>query len=222
MKLLLIEDSTSLAFAIKQQLKEVFITDIAATGEDGLLSVEHQTYDLIIIDLGLPDTNGIALCQTMRAKQIQIPILILTAKLDTTSKVDALNAGADDYLTKPFSVSELIARIRVLLRRTEGVVRSNLLTVGPLIVDVGKRTVHREGVDIVLRRKEFNILEFLLRNKGKVITRDMLISHIWGEDLDTYSNTIDVHINYLREKIDKPFEKKLIQTIHGYGYTIRE
>lgn len=220
MRILIIEDDTSIATAIKQRFKGTYVVDSAATGERGLHLAEVCDYDLILLDLGLPDTHGTDLCKKLRSHQIDTPILILTAESDTRDKVSALDAGADDYLTKPFNFSELAARIRALLRRTSDLTRNNLLTAEDLTLDPVRRLVIRGDQVIRLRRKEFNILEYLLRNKGKVIKRQMILEHAWDDDSKSLSNIVDVHVKYLRDRIDKPFERPLIRTIHGIGYKI--
>jgi len=218
MRILLIEDEKETAAAIKKGLSNHFIVEVAATGEKGEYCAQVNTYDLLIIDWLLPDINGITICEYLRKAEIKTPILMLTANHEIEKKVMALDAGADDYLTKPFHLDELLARIQALLRRQTTENSSNLLTVDDLTLDLSRRVVTREGKIILLRRKELYLLEYLMRNYSRVVTRDMILDHIWDSTTDSLTNIVDVHIKYLRDKIDKPFKKKFIKTIHGLGY----
>ncbi len=222
MKILLIEDNRSVASSVRSLLKMNYLVDIAFTGEEGKEEALTNIYDLIICDVLLTDMSGIDVCRFLRKSGLRTPILMLTAQKETSRKVSALDAGADDYLTKPFSLDELQARIRALLRRGPETMISNLLSAGDLTLDLNKRIVIRRGKIIKLRRKELNLLEYLLRNKGRVMSRSMILDHLWDKDTNSSTNTVDVHIKYLRDLIDKPFEKKLIKTIHGIGYRIEE
>lgn len=220
MRILLIEDHLSTALTIQDQLKDSYIVEIAQTGEAGLYMAQTNIYDVIILDYILPDINGLLICKQLRKSEIKSPILMLTGQIDMQKKVSALDAGADDYVTKPFSLDELQARMRVLLRRENKTQTTNLLTVGNLTFDLNKKIVTRDGKPISLRRKERYLLEYLMRNAGYTITREMIFDHVWDSSNDSFTNIVDVHIKYLRDQVDKPFTKKMIKTVHGFGYKL--
>jgi two-component system OmpR family response regulator len=220
MKLLLIEDNRSLADGLKKQLGKSFIIDAVRTGEEGLQRALVGGQDVIILDLALPDKNGYDVCRSIRLAQVDTPILILTGAADVTSRVTLLNGGADDYVTKPFSVAELRARLGALLRRPPIALENDVFTIQDLTIDPHRRRVERAGVHIPLRRKEFDILEYLVRNRGRPVTRSMILDHAWDGSKDTWNNTVDVHIKHLRDKVDRPFGKPLIKTAYGIGYMI--
>ena len=220
MKILLIEDSRALADGLKKQLGKSFVVDAVRTGEEGLQRALSGGQDIIILDLSLPDKNGYDICRAIRLAQVATPILILTGASDVTSRVTLLNAGADDYLTKPFSVAELRARLGALLRRPAATFSSDVFRIRDLTVDPHRRRVERAGTPITLRRKEFDILEYLVRNRGRPVTRSMILDHAWDGTKDAWNNTVDVHIKHLRDKIDRPFETPLIKTAYGIGYMI--
>ncbi len=220
MKLLLIEDSRTLADGLKKQLGKTFVVDAVRTGEEGLERALTGGQDIIILDLSLPDKNGYDICKSIRLAEVNTPILILTGASDVTSRVTLLNAGADDYLTKPFSVAELKARLAALLRRPPATFSPEVFRVSDLVVDPHRRRVERAGTQIALRRKEFDILEYLMRNRGRPVTRAMILDHAWDGTKDAWNNTVDVHIKHLRDKIDRPFESPLIKTAYGIGYMI--
>jgi len=220
MKILLIEDDKQMAATIKEELKKHYAVDIAYTGEDGEYQAQVNDYDLIILDLILPDINGVTVCKKIRKSEIKTPVLILTGKTEIKDKVRALNSGADDYLIKPFSFSELLARARALLRRNPDTLVPDRLSAGNLTLDVVANTVKCKGKEISLRRKCFKLLEYLMRNKNRVVTRSMILEHVWESSIDPITNTVDVHIKSLRNKIDKPFGTDLIKTVHGLGYKI--
>lgn len=220
MKLLLIEDSKSLTDSLKKQLGKNFVVDAVRTGEEGLQRALDGGQDIIILDLSLPDKSGYEVCKAIRQANINTPILILTGVSDITSRVTLLNAGADDYLTKPFSVAELRARLTALLRRPPTTVTQDAFRVGDLVVDPYRRRVQRAGVTINLRRKEFDILEYLIRNRGRPVTRAMILDHAWDGTKEAWNNTVDVHIKHLRDKIDRPFKAPLIKTAYGIGYVL--
>lgn len=220
MKLLLVEDSRSLADGLKKQLNKTFVVDAVRTGEEGLRRALTGGQDIIILDLSLPDKNGYEVCKSIRLAQINTPILILTGASDITSRVTLLNAGADDYLTKPFSIAELRARLSALLRRAPAAPATDLIHVQDLTLDPYRRRVRRAGVLIELRRKEFDILEYLVRNRGRPVTRAMILDHAWDGTKEAWNNTVDVHIKHLRDKVDRPFKTPLIKTAYGIGYVI--
>lgn len=220
MKLLVIEDNRSLADSLKRHLGKTFVVDVARNGEEGLRQVFNGHHDVILLDLHLPDTNGFDVCQTIRAAGVTTPILILTAVTDIPSRVTLLNAGADDYVTKPFSMAELRARLNALLRRAPSATGITVLKVHDLVIDPARRQVVRSGIPIALRRKEFDILEYLVRNRGRAVSRSNIVDHAWDTGKETWHNTVDVHIKHLRDKIDKPFGTPLIKTAYGIGYMI--
>lgn len=220
MKLLLIEDNRTLADSLKKQLGKSFVVDTVRTGEEGLQRALSGGQDVIILDLSLPDKSGYDVCRSIRMAQVSTPIIILTGAADVTSRVTLLNAGADDYLTKPFSVAELKARLGALLRRAPTPIPSEVFKVHDLMVDPYRRRVERAGTLVVLRRKEFDILEYLIRNRGRPVTRSMILDHAWDGSKDTWNNTVDVHIKHLRDKVDRPFGSPLIKTAYGIGYMI--
>ncbi|MBP9815774.1 response regulator transcription factor, partial [Candidatus Woesebacteria bacterium] len=196
------------------------VMDVAYKGSDGEYLAHINEYDLIILDYVLPDTNGLELCLKLRRANIRVPILFVTVRYGIRDKVAALDAGADDYIVKPFSVKELHARIRALMRRSSNVYNDDVLKAGDLLLDVLNRKVVRNDMNIYLRRKEFNLLEYMLRNQNRVLTRGMILEHVWEDGIEELSNTVDVHIKYLRDKVDKPFNEKLIKTVHGLGYKL--
>jgi heavy metal response regulator len=222
MKILLVEDEKKVASFIKRGLEEEhFTVDVAYDGESGEFMALTSEYDLIILDILLPKKNGFEVLKSLRANGIQTPILILTAKGSIDDKVEGLNSGADDYLTKPFAFAELIARIRSLLRRTSSE-KSNIIKVADLELDTVKHIAKRGEKIIELTAREYSLLEYFMRNKGRVLTQTMIEEHIWDYHFDTGSNIIDVYVRRLRKKIDEGFPKKLIHTIRGVGYIIKE
>jgi two-component system, OmpR family, copper resistance phosphate regulon response regulator CusR len=218
MKILIVEDEKHFAQLLKKQLKSEYAIDLAYSAEEGEYHAKEYEYDVIILDIGLPDKDGISLCRDLREKGIKSSILMLTGEYAVAKKIEALDSGADDYLVKPFNMAELQARVRALLRRRSQNVRTNILKVGDLTVNIVDKTVKRGTKEIPLQRKEFQILEYFMRNPGKLITRSTLLEHIWDSDVDSVANIVDVHIKYLRDRIDKPFPKKLIKTVYGLGY----
>lgn len=221
MKLLLIEDEVHISDALTHALRGQYLVDVAATGNLGLIKSEVQPYDAIVLDLNLPDLPGLQVCQRLRGEGFIGPILILSGEVKVISKIALLDAGADDYLTKPFSLGELKARLRMLLRRSEAPLTGHEhMSVGDLVLKRERHEVEREGTVIKLRRKEFALLECLMQNAGSVVTREILSNHAWRDNEDPWANTIDVHIKYLRDKIDSPFGEAYIRTIHGLGYKL--
>lgn len=222
MRILLIEDEKRLSEVIKKGFTEQgFAIDQAFNGEEGLFLAQSESYDVIILDLMLPKIDGIALCKKLRDEKINTPILMLTAKTRVEDKVLGLNAGADDYLAKPFEFTELKARIDALLRRSHKQIQA-LIVIDTLEVDPIKHVVKRNNNVVILTPKEFAILEFLARHKDEVVTRTQILEHTWDYNFDSLSNIVDVFIATLRKKIDSGQKKKLIHTIHGIGYKISE
>ena len=220
MRILLVEDEKNVASFIRKGLEEEFFNvDAAESGSEGLSMATANDYDLLLLDIMLPGMNGIELCRELRQRGMKVPILMLTAKDSVSNKVEGLESGADDYLTKPFAFSELLARIRALLRRASESVKE--LSLEDLRMDLLSRRVYRGGKEVVLTPKEFSLLEYLLRRKGRVLSRTQIIENIWGYNFDPNSNVVDVHIKYLREKIDTGFPKKLIHTVRGAGYILK-
>ena len=221
MRILVVEDEKRIADFIARGLKEEhYAVDIAYDGEEGLYLAEINTYDLMIFDIMLPKHDGVEMCRQLRAQKINAPILMLTARAAVKDKVTGLNAGADDYLTKPFSFEELLARVKVLLRRPTAN-KTSLLKVSDLELNQLSHEVKRTGKMMVLTSKEFALLEYLMLNVGQVISRSMISEHVWNEQFDSMTNVIDVHIRNLRNKIDDGFRKRLIHTLRGSGYVLK-
>lgn len=224
MRILVIEDEHKIANSIKKGLEqESFAVDVSYDGKDGFDLASTEEYDLIILDRMLPGIEGVEISKKLRVQSIHTPILILTAKGEVQDKVEGLNAGADDYLAKPFAFEELLARVRALSRRPREV-QSSTLKVGNLSLDTNNYEVTRSGKTINLSSKEFALLEYLMRHPNRILTKDQIISHVWNYDADVLPNTVEVYIGYLRSKIDKPFQSlsPLIHTIRGFGYKISE
>jgi len=225
MKLLCIEDNTELVESLRQFLAAGSSITHSSTGKDGLKQVNDHQFDAIILDLGLPDVSGLDVCLTLRRTNLQTPILILSGHKDIDTKVTLFEAGADDYITKPFTVAELRARLFALLKRSSYSLQGNepyRLQVGDLQLDPMSRHVTRSGKTIQLRRKEFDILEYLMRNQDKVVTRSMIMDDVWESDSTAWDNVVNVHIKRLRDKIDRDHHAKLIKTAYGLGYTIND
>jgi two-component system, OmpR family, copper resistance phosphate regulon response regulator CusR len=218
MRILLIEDDRSTAKTIQDGLRTSYTIEIAHTGAGGEALLRTNEYDLAIIDINLPDKNGIEICKTARNDGFMQPILMLTGEFAVKKKVLALDSGADDYVTKPFEFDELRARIRALLRKNTGTSKTNTLKIDGLVFNLDTRSVLRNGKRIHVTRKEAALLEYMMRNKGRVVTREMILNHIWRSTDELSFNTIDVHIKYLRDKVDKNFDKHLIASVYGVGY----
>ena len=220
LKILVIEDEPKVVAFLKKGLEEQgYDVDVAYDGYIGEKLGLKEGYDLIIMDIIIPHINGIELCKKLRKKNMQVPILMLTALGTTNDKVEGFDAGADDYLVKPFEFMELLARIKALTKRSKGILQtSNTLKIAGLELDLNKRMAHREGKVIELTAKEFSLLEYFMRNKGKVVTRADISEKVWDINFDTGTNVVDVYVNILRKKIDKDFESKLIHTRIGMGY----
>ena len=221
MRILVVEDEKHIADFIRQGLKEEgYAVDVAYDGEKGYFLAGTEIYDVIVLDLMIPKMDGITVCKNLRRDKVNVPIIMLTAKHNVDDRVDGLESGANDYMTKPFAFKELLARIHVLLR--EGPAQAlTILQAGDLTMDVLKHKVTRGGKEISLTTKEFFLLEYLLQHANEVVTRTAISEHVWDINFDTTTNVIDVHINALRRKIDSGHGQPLIQTIRGRGYTIR-
>lgn len=223
MRILIVEDEHKIADALKRGLEqERFAVDVAYTGNEGLTyATVRESYDVLVLDRMLPgEVDGIEICKKVREAGNHVPILMLTAKDKTADRVEGLNAGADDYLVKPFAFEELLARINALLRRSKES-SGAVLQVHDLELDPAAFTVQRGGKPIQLSKKEFALLEYLMRNAGRILTKDNIIAHVWDYDADVLTNTVEVYIGYLRNKIDKPFGgQQLIHTVRGFGYRV--
>lgn len=222
MRILIVEDEHRIANSIKKGLEmEGYAVDVAFTGNDGYDLASTEDYDLILLDLMLPEMDGITICQTLRKNKIHTPVLILTAKGQIQDKVTGLDSGADDYLTKPFSFEELLARIRALSRRPK-IALSEVLEIDDLQLNTRLYQLKRGSDLIKLTGKEFSLLEYLMKNSGKILKKEQIIAHVWDYDSNILPNTVEVYIKNLRNKIDSPFKnkKQLIKTVRGFGYKI--
>lgn len=222
MRVLVVEDEQRIADFIEKGLTESgYAVDVAADGDDALAWTDIVDYDVIVLDVMLPKRDGIDVCRTLRTRGVSIPILMLTARDAIDDRVRGLDSGADDYLVKPFAFAELLARLRALTRR-EPVLVNTLLRVSDLTLDTTTRVVKRQRTAIELTNKEYTLLEYLMRHPNQVLTRSMIAEHVWNYDFDNVTNVIDVHVRYLRRKLDDPFPTKLIQTVRGAGYRISD
>ena len=222
MRILVVDDEHRIANSIKKGLEiEGHAVDVAYTGTDGYDLASTEDYDLLVLDLMLPEMDGISITKELRKNKNQVPIIMLTAKSQVEDKIKGLDSGADDYLSKPFSFEELLARIRALSRRPKAAL-SSLIKVADLSLDQNLFEVKRGDKSITLSSKEFSLLEYLIRNSGKILSKDQIIAHVWNYDADILPNTVEVYIRNLRNKIDAPFRNKkaLIQTVRGFGYKI--
>jgi two-component system OmpR family response regulator len=223
MRILLIEDDKKIAAFIIKGLKAAgFAVDHAADGEEGLHLALTEPYDTAIIDLMLPKQDGLTIIETMRKEKVNTPVIILSAKGAIDDRVKGLQTGSDDYLTKPFSFTELLARIQALIRRSSGAVEPTRLTFKDLSMDLLTREVVRAGKKIELQPLEFSLLEYLIRNAGKVVSKTMIMEHVWDYNFDPQTNVVEVRVSRLRDKIDREFDTKLIQTVRGVGYVLKE
>ncbi len=220
MRLLIIEDNKRVALALRETLRSNYVVDVEYSAKGALNNINLSHYDVILLDLGLPDMDGQTLCQQLRDRSITAPIIIVTGDDTTVSKVSVLDSGADDYMTKPFSKDELKARIRAVMRRHGHRTAVAALQLGDLQLDPAGRKVQRGDKKIDLRRKEFDLLEYMMRNHGRTLTRPMIVDHVWESGDGLWTNAVDVHIKYLRDKIDRPFGSQLIKTVHGVGYKL--
>jgi two-component system OmpR family response regulator len=223
MRLLLVEDDVKIARFVSKGLKEAgFAVDHMKNGEDGLHMALNEPYDAAVIDIMLPKTDGLTIIEEMRKNKINKPVLILSAKRTVDDRVKGLQSGGDDYLTKPFAFSELLARLQALIRRSAGTVNPSELIVGDLILNIQTRKVSRSGRKIELKPLEFSLLEYLMRNTGQVVSKTMIMEHVWDYHFNPQTNVVEARICCLRDKIDRDFEKKMIHTIRGVGYVLKE
>ncbi len=222
MHALLVEDDAAIAEFVARGLREAgFAVDRAADGDDGLEMAVAQAYDVAIVDVMLPKRDGLSLIDELRRRGVMMPVLILSARREIDDRVRGLQAGGDDYLTKPFAFAELLARVQALVRRATRAPEPTTLTVEDLVLDLLTRRVTRGGKALDLRPREFALLEYLMRNPGRVVSKTMILSHVWEYSFDPQTNIVDVLVSRLREKIDRPFEKKLLHTVRGVGYVLR-
>jgi two-component system OmpR family response regulator len=223
MRLLLVEDDIKIAQFVSRGLKEAgFAVDHVENGEDGLHMVLHEPYDAAVVDLMLPKTDGLTLIEEMRKNKKNTPVLILSAKRTVDDRVKDLQIGGDDYLTKPFAFSELLARVQALIRRASKTADSSQITVGDLTLNIQSRKVTRAGRPIDLKPLEFSLLEYLMRNAGHVVSKTMIMEHVWDYHFNPQTNVVEARICCLRDKIDRGFENKMIHTIRGVGYVLKE
>jgi two-component system copper resistance phosphate regulon response regulator CusR len=221
MRILVVEDEKKAASFIKKGLEEEgYAVDVAADGEEGLSMALARVHDLIILDIRLPKMDGLRVLQALRQDHVAAPVLLLTVRAAIEDKVLGLDAGADDYLTKPFAFQELVARVRALLRR-RAEAEPTVLRIDDLTLDPARRTVTRGGEEIDLTPREFALLDYFMRNPGRVLTRTMIAEHVWDYSFDTSTNVIDVYVNYLRRKIDAGRASKLLHTVRGVGYVLK-
>lgn len=221
MQILLIEDDASIAQTIVTQLKQAgHLVDHVASGGDGYVMAGNTDYDLLIVDRMLPVMDGLSLVEKLRAEQVQTPVLFLSALGEVEDRVDGLKAGGDDYLAKPFAISELLARVEALGRRQSNDATETELVVGDLTLDLLRHEATRDGQKIDLQPREYKLLEVLMLHHGQVVTRDMLLQKVWEYHFDPQTNVIDVHISRLRTKLDKPFERAMLKTVRGTGYML--
>ena len=223
MRALLVEDDDTIADFVARGLREAgFAVDREPDGEAGLTAALDQPYDVAIVDLMLPGRDGLSVIEELRRNGVATPVLILSARRSVDDRVAGLQRGGDDYLTKPFAFAELLARVHALVRRATRTPEPTTLTVADVVLDLLSRRVTRADTAIDLRPREFTLLEYLMRNAGKVVSKTMILSHVWEYNFDPQTNIVDVLVSRLREKIDKPFEQKLLHTVRGVGYVLRE
>lgn len=220
MRVLIIEDNKRVAMALREALRTSYVVDVEHSGKEALSNVNLAKYDVILLDLRLPDMTGHEVCEQLRAAKITTPVIVVTGDDAIGSKVNLLDMGADDYITKPFHADELRARIRAVMRRHSRRTEKAALTVDDLELDPASRVVRRQNKEITLRRKEFDLLEYMMRNHGRTLTRPMILDHVWENSDGLWTNAVDVHVKYLRDKVDRPYERQLIKTVHGVGYKL--
>jgi len=222
MRVLVAEDDQVIADFVSQGLREAgYAVDVAATGSDALRRAQDGGYDAAVMDVMLPELDGLSVIEQLRAKKNQMPVLILSARHTVDDRVKGLQAGGDDYLTKPFAFAELLARLQALLRRSGGASEPTRLSVGDLTLDLLSRRVERAGTALDLRPREFALLEYLMRHPGRVLSKTMILSHVWGYSFDPGTNVVDVLVSRLRDKVDEAFDTKLIHTVRGTGYVLK-
>jgi len=220
MRLLLVEDDEGIIRFLEKGLREAkYAVDVAQDGDDALYKASLNEYDVIILDIMIPGRDGLEVCRELRNQGSKVPVIMLTARDDVRDRVLGLDVGADDYLTKPFQVSELLARLRALMRRGPAL-KSTVIEISDLRIDTSAQTVNRGGRSVGLTAREYALIEYLARNADRVVSRSELIEHVWNERYDSYSNVIDVHINHLRQKIDRESDQPLIHTRRGAGYIL--
>jgi two-component system OmpR family response regulator len=222
MRILVAEDDQVIADFVSQGLREAgYAVDVAATGTDALKKALEGGYDAAVMDVMLPGMDGLAVIEQMRARRQQTPVLILSARHTVDDRIKGLQAGGDDYLTKPFAFAELLARLQALLRRAAGTTEPTRLVVGDLTLDLLSRKVERAGKAIELRPREFALLEYLMRHPGRVLSKTMILSHVWGYSFDPGTNVVDVLVSRLRDQVDEGFETRMIHTVRGAGYVLK-
>lgn len=222
MRLLVVEDDATIASFVVKGLREAgFAVDHAADGTAGLTLALEEPYDAAVLDLMLPGLDGLSLIEQLRRQHRKTPVIILSARRSVDDRVKGLQAGGDDYLTKPFAFAELLARVHALIRRSSGVAEPTRLVTGDLVMDLISRKVERAGRTLDLRPREFALLEYLMRNAGRVVSKTMILAHVWDYDFDPRTNVVDVLVFRLREKIDRDFDVKMLQTVRGMGYVLK-
>jgi DNA-binding response OmpR family regulator len=222
MRILVAEDDQVIADFVAQGLREAgYAVDVATTGTAAIRQALEGGYDAAVMDVMLPGLDGLSVIEQLRARKRQMPVLILSARHSVDDRVKGLQAGGDDYLTKPFAFAELLARVQALLRRSGGASEPTRLTVGPLTLDLLSRRVERAGQPLDLRPREFALLEYLMRHPGRVLSKTMILSHVWGYSFDPGTNVVDVLVSRLRDKVDEGFDTKLIHTVRGAGYVLK-
>ena len=223
MRILLIEDDKGIASFIVKGLRQAgYVTEHAVDGKEGLWWLLNETFDAAVVDIMLPGIDGFTLIEKARQEKVMTPVIILSAKGSVDDRIKGLHSGSDDYLVKPFAFSELLARIQALIRRANRIAEPTSLTVGPLKIDLIRRKVQRDGKAIELQPREFALLEYLARNAGRVVSKTMIMEHVWDYNFDPQTNVVEVRICRLRDKVDKDFKTKLIHTIRGAGYVLEE
>jgi len=223
MRVLVIEDDAKIASFITKGLEQAgFAVDHAADGEDGLFMATNESYDAAVIDIMLPGRDGLSIIAAMRQAKLATPVIILSAKRSVEDRIQGLQTGGDDYLVKPFTFAELLARVQALIRRSSRVTEPSRLTVGGLSIDLITRAAVRSGQTVELQPREFSLLEYLMRHSGRVVSKTMILEHIWNYHFDPQTNVVDVLVCRLRNKIDRDYEHKLIHTIRGVGYVIKD
>lgn len=219
MRILVIEDNEQLSKGLQRGLKALYAVDSVMTGQDGLKKANQINYDAILLDLNLPDISGEDVCRELRRRGRTTPVIVLSGRDLLADKVSLLDMGADDYMTKPFNLNEVTARLRAVMRRS-GTSTNTELIVGNLVLDPAGRTLRRDGKAISLRRKEFDLFEYMMRHAGHTLTRAMILEHVWDMNDDLWANVVDVHIKHLRDRIDRPYGTHVIRTVHGVGYKL--